>query len=179
MCLTRRQLCVAGIVVGSVGVSGCLGNDGRSDETDPDPGPGGDPDPEIDEWSWSGSLPVDSATQYHDADCDCCGEYVAYLETHGIDVDVELVNDLSATKTTLSIPDELRSCHTTALGDYLVEGHVPLEAIETLFADEPSILGIAIPGMPQHAPGMGEPGDDPLSVYAFDSTGAGSEYTRV
>ncbi|MEZ5809241.1 MAG: DUF411 domain-containing protein [Zhengella sp.] len=32
---------------------------------------------------------------------------------------------------------------------YVVEGHVPLEAIDKLMSERPDVRGIAVPGMPQ------------------------------
>ncbi len=37
----------------------------------------------------------------------------------------------------------------------MVEGHVPVEAIESLLADRPDAVGLALPGMPADSPGMG------------------------
>ena len=173
MSLTRRRFCTLGVGLSSIGLAGCL--DRSSDEAEAE----ADPGPDVEGWTWSGSIPVDTATQYHDSGCGCCVEYVEYLEAHGIDVTIEEVDDLAAVKTELSVPDELRSCHTTVVGDYLVEGHVPLEAVEALFDDDDSALGIAIPGMPQHAPGMGPPADERLQVYAFTADGDTAEHVTV
>ena len=175
MSLTRRRFCTLGAGLGSIGLAGCL--DRSSDEPEVE----SDSEPDVEGWTWSGSIPVDTATQYHDSGCGCCVEYVEYLEVHGIDVTIEEVDDPAAVKTELSVPDELRSCHTTVFGDYLVEGHVPLEAVEALFedGDDDSTLGIAIPGMPQHAPGMGPPADEQLQVYAFTADGDTAEHVTV
>lgn len=169
MPVTRRQFCAVGAAFTSVAIGGCLGDDG--DETPADP--------ETDGWAWSGSIPVDAAVQYHDPACGCCTEYVSYLEEHGIDVEVSEVDDLGSVKTDLSVPDDVRSCHTTELGDYLIEGHVPLEAVEALFENDSDVLGIAAPGMPRHSPGMGPRGDEPLAIYAFEEGGESYEYLQV
>lgn len=175
MTFTRRQLCVAAGAL-AVGSAGCLGGDDASvpERTDAIP----EADTPIETWSWDGSLPVSSLTQYHDPTCGCCEDYVAYLAMHDIDVTVERTDDLAAKKTELGVPSEMRSCHTLVFDEYLVEGHVPLEAIEQLFEEEPAVAGIAIPGMPAESPGMGEPGD-PLQVYSFDEDGTVSEFTTV
>ncbi|WP_440770236.1 DUF411 domain-containing protein [Natronorubrum sp. DTA28] len=164
MPITRRGLCTAGASLAVVGLSGCFDLGGSSD---------------VDDWNWSGSLPVERVVQHHDPSCGCCSEYVDYLETNGIDVRVEATDDLEAVKRDLGVPADAESCHTLEVGDYLVEGHVPLEAVEELFEDEPDVDGIAAPGMPQHSPGMGAPGDEPLQIYAFDDSGALSEFTTV
>ena len=38
---------------------------------------------------------------------------------------------------------------------YAIEGHVPAEAIRQLLTDRPDAAGLALPGMPGDAPGMG------------------------
>lgn len=55
----------------------------------------------------------------------------------------------------LGIPDSAASCHTALVGGYAVEGHVPIQAIERLLADEPDLVGLTVPGMPADSPGMG------------------------
>ena len=47
------------------------------------------------------------------------------------------------------------SCHTAFVGDYIIVGHVPVEAITRLLATRPVGLGLTLPGMPSDAPGMG------------------------
>ena len=162
---TRRQFCAAGV---AVTLGGCLGSSGEKETSE-----------EKAEWSWSGSVPVESAVQYHDSSCGCCAEYVAYLKDNEFSVRVEEPSNLAAKKTELSVPEEVRSCHTTVFGEHLVEGHVPLQAIEALFESDTEPLGIALPGMPQHSPGMGPRGDEPLTIYAFEEDGESYEYIRV
>ena len=53
------------------------------------------------------------------------------------------------------IPDQVASCHTAEVDGYLVEGHVPVQAIQRLLADRPDAVGLALPGMPADSPGMG------------------------
>ena len=55
----------------------------------------------------------------------------------------------------LGVPDQAASCHTALVEGYVVEGHVPVEAMERLLADRPEIVGLALPGMPADSPGMG------------------------
>ena len=177
MVCSRRRLCAAVATI-AVATSGCLdGSNGGTDEAASDDGRTGDP--RIDDWEWSGSLPVTSAVQHHDPSCGCCSVYVEYLESNGLDVTVEETGNLDAIKADRSIPEDAWSCHTVEIGDYLVEGHVPLEAIETLFETDPDVAGVSAPGMPQHAPGMGARGDDPLPIYAFDGSGNIDEFVAV
>jgi len=53
------------------------------------------------------------------------------------------------------VPANAGSCHTALVDGYVVEGHVPAEAIVTLLEDRADVIGLALPGMPPNAPGMG------------------------
>lgn len=105
--------------------------------------------------------------------CGCCTEYVAYLRRHGWTVEVVEEPDLSAFQEDRGVPKEARGCHTTLVGGYLVEGHVPLSAIERLLDQRPAVDGIGLPGMPLGSPGMSGTAAGPLAVVAF----AGDEIT--
>ena len=99
--------------------------------------------------------------------CACCGEWVTYLEQYGAVVEVTHVDDLAAVKAAAGVPGELGSCHTATVAGYVVEGHVPAQAIVGLLDTTPEIDGIALPGMPAGSPGM--PGDQaaPFEVASF------------
>jgi hypothetical protein len=97
-------------------------------------------------------------TVYKSASCGCCGKWVEHVEKHGFTVKVVNVEDVMAVKTKTGIPDELRSCHTSLVGGYVVEGHVPAADIKKLLAAKPKAKGIAVAGMPMGSPGM-EHGD--------------------
>jgi len=99
--------------------------------------------------------------------CACCHEWVAYLRAEGTAVIEVEEADVSAYKRSLGIPQELWSCHTSVVDGYVVEGHVPLEAIERLLAERPDIDGIALAGMPPGSPGMPGPREAPLEVQSF------------
>ena len=100
--------------------------------------------------------------------CDCCGAHEDYLAGSGFATqDAVHDEDLTAWKEAQGIPRELWSCHTTEVGGYFVEGHVPVETIERLLAEQPDIDGIALPGMPAGSPGMGGVQEEPLVVEAF------------
>lgn len=99
--------------------------------------------------------------------CGCCGGHEAYLRAGGIEVRVEVSDDVTAVKDRYRIPADMRSCHTSVVAGYFVEGHVPLAAIEQLLRERPEIDGIALPGMPAGAPGMGGTPEGPLTVYSI------------
>lgn len=108
-----------------------------------------------------------SAVVYKSPSCGCCEGYVAFLEEHG--VRVQTVSDdaaLAQAKVDYGVPSEARSCHTVVMDGYVIEGHVPLEALEKLLGERPDIDGIALPGMPTGTPGMPGP-VVPLRVLAL------------
>jgi hypothetical protein len=61
----------------------------------------------------------------------------------------------------------MQSCHTTVVGDYFIEGHVPIEAIDKLLSEKPLIDGIALPGKPYGAPGMRGAKTSDFTIYAL------------
>jgi|SRR3989344_5532367 len=93
-------------------------------------------------------------TVYKSANCGCCGGYVSMLKEQGLTVETINVQDTTKIKKEHNIPDDMLSCHTTVVGKYFIEGHVPYEAVEKLLREQPDIDGIALPGMPAGSPGM-------------------------
>ena len=116
----------------------------------------------------SGSLASLEVLLTKSPSCSCCTGHEAYLERLGMRVQVTVSEDIQAVKDVYAIPAEMRSCHTSTVGRYFVEGHVPIEAIEQLLAARPDIDGISLPGMPPGSPGMGGALEGPLIVYAID-----------
>jgi len=108
-----------------------------------------------------------SAVVYRTPTCGCCKSYEEYLREQGFGVRSEVRDDLTSVRADNGVPPEAASCHTVIIDGYAVEGHVPVEAIDKLLAERPSIDGIAIPGMPTNAPGMGEPDGNPIEVVSF------------
>ncbi len=93
-----------------------------------------------------------------DPSCNCCGSWTKYLRANGFVVDVVERTDMGRIKAGLGVPEALQSCHTAEIGGYVVEGHVPADAIRRLLSEKPRAIGIAVGGMPQSAPGMDVPG---------------------
>jgi hypothetical protein len=106
-------------------------------------------------------------TVYSSPTCGCCHEYEKYLEENGFEVEPIRTEALSEMKDELDIPEEMRSCHTAKVGEYFVEGHVPVEAIRKLLEEQPPIDGIALPGMPSGSPGMGGAKAEPFMIYSI------------
>ena len=93
-------------------------------------------------------------TVYKSPSCGCCGKWVEHVEKHGFTVKVVPTADMMALKQKLGVPDPAISCHTTKVGNYVVEGHVPAADIKRLLAQKPKARGIAVAGMPMGSPGM-------------------------
>ena len=88
------------------------------------------------------------------ASCGCCGKWVEHMKKAGHDVRVTNVDDVTPTARRLGVPDDLRSCHTSTVGKYAIEGHVPAADIAKLLREKPVAAGIAVAGMVAGSPGM-------------------------
>ena len=97
--------------------------------------------------------------------CGCCYGYVLFLEEEKFKVKQTDMRSLHAIKQKYNIPVEMQSCHTTIIGNYFIEGHVPFEAVNKLLKEQPDIDGIALPGMPIGTPGMPGDKDEPYVIY--------------
>lgn len=151
-----------GSTVGIVGAAGCVGAS-SSDSGDPDE-----------------QSSVTSARQFSSPGCSCCEQYAIYLRGNMIgDLSETVPDDIQAVKQKHGIPTNLWSCHTVVLDDYVVEGHVPMGAIETLLEEQPVIDGIALPGMPAGSPGMGGAKNAPFTIYAIGGGKSGTEFVEV
>ena len=104
--------------------------------------------------------------------CGCCKHWIEHMKKAGFDVQVKEVEDVGPTRARLGVPDAMRSCHTSEIGGYAIEGHVPAADVKRLLATRPKAAGIAVPGMVVGSPGM-EHGDhkEPYQVILFDKTG--------
>ena len=97
--------------------------------------------------------------------CGCCYGYVLFLEKEKFNVKQTDMRSLHSIKQKYNIPLEMQSCHTTIIGKYFIEGHVPLEAVNKLLKEQPDIDGIALPGMPIGTPGMPGEKEEPFVIY--------------
>jgi hypothetical protein len=113
-----------------------------------------------------------TVTMYKSPSCGCCGQYAAYLKREGYGVDVEGVADMSIIKERYGVPYELESCHTMEVDGYVVEGHIPEEAVQRLLALRPDIKGIGMGGMPSGSPGMPGPKNTDFVIYEITHDGA-------
>lgn len=111
------------------------------------------------------------AMVYKSPSCGCCGVYASYMDKQGYQVERHNIEDMSEVKDRFGIPYELESCHTMEVGGYVVEGHVPNEAIEKLLGEKPDIKGIGMPGMPSGSPGMPGPKNGEFVIHEITHEG--------
>ena len=117
-----------------------------------------------------------TVTIYKNPACGCCGIWTKYLQARGYKTKVLMRDDMEPIKLRAGVPDDLATCHTAFIEDYVVEGHVPLPAIRKMLKERPKILGIAVPGMPAGSPGMPSVNAEPYKVIAFDADGEKTVY---
>lgn len=117
-------------------------------------------------------------TVYKSPACGCCAKWVEHVEKHGFVVKVVNVDDIMAVKAKAGVPDALASCHTTMVGGYVVEGHVPAADIKKLLAQKPKAKGIAVPGMPAGSPGMESAGSKPYQTLLVKADGSTALFTQ-
>lgn len=111
---------------------------------------------------------------HRSATCGCCEEYEAYLRDNDADVTEVVHDDIAAYKQEMGIPYDVWSCHTSIIDGYIIEGHVPLEAIADLLTARPQIDGIGLAGMPAGSPGMGGVKSEPWEIRTIDGGELGS-----
>jgi hypothetical protein len=106
-----------------------------------------------------------NATMYKNPQCGCCEQYAKYLRRNGFKVTVNETHNMSLISRQNGVPEKLAGCHTMLVGGYVVEGHVPVSAINKLLAERPNIKGISLPGMPEGSPGMTGRKTEPFTIY--------------
>lgn len=131
--------------------------------------------------SWPGRAAAQGPIKiivYKDPTCGCCEKWIEHMNASGFAAAVTNT-PMAPIKTLHKIPTELQSCHTTLVGGYVIEGHVPASDIKKLLAQKPKgILGLTIPGMPASAPGMDVMPFRPYTVLTFDAKGTTTVYAR-
>jgi hypothetical protein len=106
-------------------------------------------------------------TVYKTPSCGCCVKWVEYLQKEGFEVKSVNRDDLAPIKQRAGVPPAMSSCHTALVDGYVVEGHVPAQAIRKLLQERPDTRGLSVPGMPANSPGMGEM-DGKLSTFTLE-----------
>lgn len=99
---------------------------------------------------------------YQSPACGCCGKWVQYMQNKGYSVNVHKDSDYYSYKQQrFGVKDEYESCHTGLIDGYVLEGHLPEDAVAWLLSERPSdAIGISTPGMPMGSPGMEQGGED-------------------
>jgi hypothetical protein len=117
---------------------------------------------------------------YKSPSCGCCVNWINYMRANGFDPKVQDVDNIGAVKVKLGVKPDFASCHTTEVGGYVVEGHVPVEVVQRLLKERPKIAGLAVPNMPAGSPGMEMPDGrkDRYNILAFTSDGKTTIYDK-
>ena len=114
---------------------------------------------------------------YRNPGCGCCEKWAMGLQADGFAVTLTDDPDLDKRRAQAGVPPELAGCHTAFFGDYVIEGHVPSEAIVRLLKEKPQALGLAVAGMPMGSPGMETDGPkDAYAVMLFTADGKSTVY---
>jgi hypothetical protein len=98
--------------------------------------------------------PLPTLVVTKDPSCGCCTAWVDHMRRGGFKVDVTESPEVDEMKARLEVPKDLISCHTAEVSGYVIEGHVPAEAVKRLLEKRPNARGLAVPGMPRGSPGM-------------------------
>lgn len=161
--ITRRAWigsAVSVVVLGGVGVAlkGAWGERGHTERLD------------TTEAKRFGTLTV-----YKSPTCQCCERWVQIVREAGFDVVEENRTDATPIKREYGVPTALVSCHTALVEGYVFEGHVPPDLVQQVLRDRPAFAGLAVPGMPQSAPGM-DNGRERYEVISFTQSGETATY---
>lgn len=140
----------------------------------------------------STDAPAENETKSHGVDqfatmqvyksprCGCCGKWQAHMQAEGFANQSQNRDDMAALKADLGIPPQLQSCHTSTLGGYVFEGHIPAEVVRHFLAAQPNAKGLSVPGMPAGSPGMEMGGKfDDYAVFLLANNGELSVYAEV
>jgi hypothetical protein len=114
-----------------------------------------------------------------DPNCGCCSGWVDHMRAAGFTLNVIETAEINRVKVRHGVPQDLASCHTAEVDGYILEGHVPADAVKRLLAERPKAKGLAVPGMPVGSPGMEVDGaaPDAYEVVIFGPSGR-SSYAR-
>src|SRR5688500_8650525 len=69
--------------------------------------------------------------------CGCCAGWAQRFEAAGFATKVHEVDDVGAVRAAAGVPADLGGCHTSKVAGYVVEGHVPVAAVQRLLAERP------------------------------------------
>jgi len=81
------------------------------------------------------NIDIPKVVSYRSASCGCCKKWINHLRHNGLEVVDNIVEDVSVIKNQYQIPNNMRSCHSAQIANYMIEGHVPIESINKLFRE--------------------------------------------
>lgn len=119
---------------------------------------------------------VTKAVMYKSSGCQCCDKGATYMGRYGYNITIQPMINMAEIKDQYHIPGDMKSCHTTLIDGYTVEGHVPVKDITRLLDERPRAVGISAPGMPSSSPGMNTSFNTPYDVYLIDQEGNSQVY---
>ena len=125
---------------------------------------------------WAQTTPT--VDVYKSPTCGCCGKWIDHMKKNGFKVEIHEVDNIPASRKKLGMPEKLGSCHTSKVGNYVVEGHVPAQDIQRLLKEKPKALGLAIPSMPPGVPGMDIPNSPPYETLLVQADGSTSVFAK-
>ena len=73
---------------------------------------------------------------YKTPTCGGCTAWVNHLKDAGFNTRVVNQNDLTNIRKQFGAPNDLASCHIAQIDGYIVEGHIPADAIKKLIAEK-------------------------------------------
>ena len=119
---------------------------------------------------------------YKSRTCQCCQQWVQYMEGSGFEAKIHHPADLNRVKDYHGIAPEYQSCHTAVTSDgYVFEGHIPARFVQQFLENPPAgAIGLSVPGMPAGSPGMAM-GDRfmPYQVWLLKKDGSAEVFASV
>jgi hypothetical protein len=117
-------------------------------------------------------------TVFKSPTCGCCAKWIEHMKKAGFDVTVNETPNVGEVKAEHHVPADVASCHTALVDGYIIEGHVPADAVLRLLKERPKVAGLAVPGMPIGSPGMEGDGSvvQHYDIVAFKRDGTHSVY---
>ena len=69
--------------------------------------------------------------------CTCCAAWARHFEAAGFGTEIHELDDLVPIRAEAGVPDDLGGCHTAKVAGYVVEGHVPVAAVQRMLTERP------------------------------------------
>tara|TARA_B100000886_G_C20253894_1_gene419983 strand:+ start:142 stop:543 length:402 start_codon:yes stop_codon:yes gene_type:complete len=79
------------------------------------------------------NIDIPKLFSYRSASCGCCKKWINHLRDNGLEVVDNEFEDISVIKDQYQFPNNLRSCQSSQIANYTIEGHVQIKSINKLF----------------------------------------------